>query len=493
MIASRAYLAQVQGLWGGITELARQYSVSRTYIYQLLDIFTANTEALLLPKAKPASPSREALEARMLAYRFEGRCSIDAISTLMKRDNLSLSSQGAISERLTQLGQALPNTLPNKSETIQPLVFANDEVYAKSHPILITVDPISSAILRIELSDNRTADQWCQHYEGILENGYSPKQLTSDAGVGICSANALTFADTPWQLDTFHAVAHRLGDWDRRLEKRVESAVNYVIEREEKLASARSDAVIENRLTDYFAANQRAKVARQLHAHFSYLYREIIQQLNTFDEVGNLREQAYAESTIKAALDLMNELDCKTLHKDVTSVRKALPHFLTYFDDAKIAVQHCESLTDNQEALTSLYLAWQWNKAVIKSKKTERKHNAIEQRDFYLEWAMLCVGDKEKGEKLKESVYDQLDHIIQASSMVECINSLLRPYLNSAKNQVTQAFLNLFMFYHNHRRYRAGKRKGKTPLEILTGKEQEEDWVTLLQNELKAIEPPIAA
>jgi hypothetical protein len=36
------------------------------------------------------------------------------------------------------------------------------------------------------------------------------------------------------------------------------------------------------------------------------------------------------------------------------------------------------------------------------------------------------------------------------------------------------------MFYHNHRRYKAGKRKGKMPMEIFTGKKQENDWIELL-------------
>lgn len=124
----------------------------------------------------------------------------------------------------------------------------------------------------------------------------------------------------------------------------------------------------------------------------------------------------------------MEELNHKAINKDIASVRKALPDFLTYFADAKIAVINCQKLTDNKDALTALYLAWQWDKAVIKSKQTDRKHRAIEQRDFYLELAMLFAGDKESGIKLKENVYAELDQIIQASSMVECINSLLRPY-----------------------------------------------------------------
>ena len=438
-------------------------------------------------------PSQEMLEARILAYRFEGRCSIDAISTLMKRDELPLSSQGSVSERLTRIGQLLPDTLSNESETAQLIVFANDEIYAKAQPILITVDPISSAILRIELADNRTADQWCEHYDGLLKNGFQPKQLTSDAGVGICAANAVTFADIPWQLDTFHSVAHRLGDWNRRLEKRIDSAIRYAAEREATLASAKSEAVIDKRLTLCFEADQAVEKASQLHADFHYLYREIIQQLHLFDATGQLRERSYVHGTMEAALTLMEELSHRAISKEVASVRRALPDCLTYFDEAETAVQQCEKLTDHQEVLTALYLAWQWDKAIIRSKTTERKHHAIEQRDFYLEYALLAINDEEKGAMLKEKVYAELDQVIQASSMVECINSLLRPYLNNSRNQVTQAFLNGFMFYHNHRRYRAGKRKGKTPLEILTGTAQKEDWVTLLQREIREKESQLVA
>ncbi len=44
--------------------------------------------------------------------------------------------------------------------------------------------------------------------------------------------------------------------------------------------------------------------------------------------------------------------------------------------------------------------------------------------------------------------------------------------------------LNLFMHYHNHRRSVAGKRKGKTPMEILTGKTQDKDWLELLMEKV---------
>ena len=85
-----------------------------------------------------------------------------------------------------------------------------------------------------------------------------------------------------------------------------------------------------------------------------------------------------------------------------------------------------------------------------------------------------------KGLALKALVFDKLDSIVRASSLVEMVNSLLRPYLNSCKGQITQEALNLIMFYHNHRRYKSGKRQGKAPLELLTGEPLEAQWWKLL-------------
>lgn len=426
----------------------------------------------------------EDIEARILAQRFEGKSSLDAISTLMKREGLPCSSVGFISQCLSRLGNSLPNVLENKTQ-IQTLVFADDEVFARSSPILITVDPLSSAILSIELVDQRTSEKWEHHLNRLVENGFYPRQLTSDAGTAIKSAHAKVFTDIPWQLDTFHGVAHRLGDWDRRLEKAVYVAIEAVQKRENTLASAKNERVIDKRLTLCFEADKKEQQAMDCYEDFHYLYQYLIHQLKSFDSAGRLRQRDQAEENMAVALELMTLLPHKTIVKEVTLIKKTLPDLLTYFDEAAIAFEKCQKLTPDKDALQALILAWQWNKSVIKSKVITRKHSAIEQRQFYLELAELLVGNKEKMLKLKTSIDAELDQIVQASSMVECINSLLRPYLNNSKNQVTQAFLNTFMFYHNHRRYHAGKRQGKTPMELLTGKAQKEDWVVLLQRAVK--------
>ncbi len=81
-------------------------------------------------------------------------------------------------------------------------------------------------------------------------------------------------------------------------------------------------------------------------------------------------------------------------------------------------------------------------------------------------------------------VFEKLDAIIRASSLVEMVNSFIRPSLHSCKGHITQEALHLIMFYHNHRRYKSGKRKDKAPIELLTGKPLQAEWVELFIQQL---------
>ncbi len=79
-----------------------------------------------------------------------------------------------------------------------------------------------------------------------------------------------------------------------------------------------------------------------------------------------------------------------------------------------------------------------------------------------------------------------MNSVIRSSSLVEMVNSILRTYLNQSKGQISQEFLNLIMFYHNHRRYKSGRRKGKAPIELLTGQTLEAHWLDLLVEKIES-------
>ena len=82
-----------------------------------------------------------------------------------------------------------------------------------------------------------------------------------------------------------------------------------------------------------------------------------------------------------------------------------------------------------------------------------------------------------QAEQKIEQAFELLNGMVRTSSLVEMVNSQIRPYLNSCKGQITQEHLNLIMFYFNHHQYKSGKRKGKAPIELLTGTKLEGDWL----------------
>jgi hypothetical protein len=185
-----------------------------------------------------------------------------------------------------------------------------------------------------------------------------------------------------------------------------------------------------------------------------------------------------AKEEIEVALEFIETLEHKTINQEIQGIKKVLPNLLDYFKDAQKAIKNCKALGIDNETIRVLSLEWQWNKALIKAKNKERRKKAREELTHYSLIAKQMLW--EDYERVKEKVFSELDTIIQASSMVENINSILRPYLDRSKNQVTQEFLNLFAFYHNHRVYKRGKREGKTPMNILRGENLNRDWIELL-------------
>ncbi|MCP4983144.1 MAG: hypothetical protein GY935_21925, partial [Gammaproteobacteria bacterium] len=302
-------------------------------------------------------------------------------------------------------------------------------------------------------------------------------------------AQTESLSDVIRQSDTYHAMAHQLGQWVNRLETTAYQAIAAEAECERTLDSAKSDQVQEKRLAACEQAARAAEKAIALYEDFSYLYRCILQELHLFDANGHRRHRQPAEENIESGLALIEDLGHKTITKVVGKIRRVLPNLLHYFDIAEIIVDECKPLCTDTQALKALCLAWQWGQSVGKAKKTNRKNRAAEQERFCLEIAEGLL--QEEHNSIREKVYSKLDQIVQSSALVECINSIIRPYLNTTKNHVTQEQLNLIMFYHNHRRYRDGKRKNQTPLEILTGQEQGKDWIALVVDLIREKDPDL--
>jgi len=490
-IAANALHAMMNGVWGAITGLADEYEISRPFVYSLADTLKEAGQFLFgeMGEFVPGASPRERSIQMMLSLRMEARSSVSAIATVMRRFAYELPSTGSISQILSRIGGWLPTTLTPENAIVRYLVFASDEIFSKTTPILVTVDPCSSAILRIELATSRKAEDWKRHFECLYDNGVAAIYLVSDEGQGIRAGHAAVMRDGVRQSDTYHAIAHQLGSWAERLEKAAYQAIGLEHECERKLISAKSDRVREKRRVAYETSAEAANQAVTLYDDFSYLYGCVLGELNVFDRNGNLRDRQQAEEGVEVGLALVEGLNHNTITEAVHKIRRTLPDLFHYFDVAAEVVNACRRLPLDEETLKAYCIAWQWGKAVRKAKRSDRRKRAQEQEQLCLEMAEGL--HQEASEDIQKAVYSKLDTIVQSSALVECINSIIRPYLNTTKNHVTQELLNLIMHYHNHRRYCYGVRKGKTPMEILTGKKQAKDWISMLLDIIREKDPQL--
>ena len=131
-----------------------------------------------------------------------------------------------------------------------------DEIFTLGQPILLTVEPSSLAILKIELVANREAETWKQHWDALAEAGLIAQQtVVSDQGPGLvkgCALMGLTH-----HPDLFHLL-RPLALWGERFYRKALAAIAREYERG-GVESGRSEAVIHKRRAAYETAKAEAE------------------------------------------------------------------------------------------------------------------------------------------------------------------------------------------------------------------------------------------
>ena len=169
---------------------------------------------------------------------------------------------------------------------------------------------------------------------------------------------------------------------------------------------------------------------------------------------------------------MLAALDCAAVTTTLKPIRTHLDDLVVPFAQAEAIDAELRAIVPH-EADERLVRAWHHEPLVHQSQAKQKRAHQRE-REFWLACAEGLVGDE--FDTLKALVFDKLDSIVRASSLGEMVNGLIRPYLHSGKGQITPETLNLIMFYHNHRRYKSGKRQGKAPIALVTGKPLAAPW-----------------
>src|SRR5256885_15466918 len=88
----------------------------------------------------------------------------------------------------------------------QTVVFyLSDEIFAIRHPILVTIEAHSTAILKIELAADRSAETWQAHFADLGAHRFHSIGMASDWGVGLTAGYRAACPEGFWGVDQIHA------------------------------------------------------------------------------------------------------------------------------------------------------------------------------------------------------------------------------------------------------------------------------------------------
>ena len=365
----------------------------------------------------------------------------------------------------------------------QKVVFyLSDEIFAIRAPILVTIDAQSTTILKIELASDRSAQTWETHFNDLGAHRFHSLGMASDRGVGLKAGYQAACKEGFWVCDQFHEFQD-LFNRCHQLERKAYSAIAKEVKAAESFAKAKSEGTLQKRLDRYEKAHHACKHAIEKYDQLDWLLHLLSQALHLCSDSGRLRTVEEVRSDLTVILSMMEDIKDDKLPKFLKSIGSHLDDILVPFEQVESI--HAELLERvPQPTLDALVLAWQHDHLSNQS-NGKTKHYHQQESCYWLDFSEGLLG--EQFDEFKELVFEKLDSIVKASSLVEMVNSIIRPYLNSSKGQMTQETLNLIMFYHNHRPYKGGRRQGKAPIELLTGEALQGDWVDrLIQHKREA-------
>lgn len=235
-----------------MTQMAQDYYISRTFLSQLSWAATSHLEELFSDPQHLVEPPDLLLEPWILLLRLEGKCSIPSISSIFKHCAYQPSSVGSLSQYLQDYGRGVPSTLAMAEQTM--VFYLSDAIFAIGAPILVTLEAQSTAILKIELAADRSAQTWQRPFEDLGNHRFHRIGMASDRGTGLMAGSQAACQDGRWVCDQFHELQELLHRC-QQLERKAYGAIAQEHEATELFHHAKSAATLHKRLEQYERAH----------------------------------------------------------------------------------------------------------------------------------------------------------------------------------------------------------------------------------------------
>jgi hypothetical protein len=505
--------AVLSGVWGAVTQRSEQSGYSRTAIYQ-----HAERVVEAVANEQATGISYEALWAENERLRAETQAlwqawsETDALSESKQREFASTGAAMGLS--LTQIVILLAIVLPSRMAPSRArvgrwvqqsegqasrllkvldqacqrfvLVLCLDEIFFHRVPILMAVEPVSLAWLTGQRGPDRTGASWC----AVIENWPDLEHVVADGGSGLergvklandkRQAQVEEAESAPREaitmgLDVFHS-QREMARVQQRQWQQAERALAAASDADAKLAKLKRQGGDPRGVASHAArAWRQAERLFDKAVQSEALVKQVEAALCWFDSSGRLLSRSEAREQLEKASEQL-------VGSQWSKVRRLLKdnRTLSHLDRLERQLAEVAPLPMLRESLTRL---WFFRKQSKRAKSEARD----QLRSLVLMEQVLCSCLSPDWKKTYIEVDKQLRQAVRASSAVEGVNSVVRMQQGRHRH-VSQGMLDLKRLYWNCRVFREGKRKRRSPYELLGLKLPTSDWWQLLQIDPRELE-----
>ncbi len=503
LLADELFMAAVVSIprpqreWGIITWLSDVFGVSRPTIYALGERISERVSVSKLKKQptqahqienteKEAEVNEIRLMRTALTSAFPGKVALRPMQAILQEAFGETRSIGTLSQWLTQAGQRAGDVLRQVDHSpLGPVIVVRDETYYQDWPLLLVIEPVSTMILLAEVSLDCSADTWGAALLVAQDQGASIAGLVEDMARMYGKSQVLAeMEDIPVQKDTWHVT--RAGSQVKRdLYRQALVALKKVDKIEAKLLKQWQDTVF---YEQYIPAVTRMEDLIEQHDTFAVWVGHLGDALELVDlRSGEIRDRETSAWLLEETLQALEQLDHRRVQTFLKTLRRHQAHLLTFLEWAGLALSAYE--TDLAHALPDpdqrqcfirmVARCWRLRQALINGHPQWRctAHAAEDTlQTFMAEDETLAL--------FADRLMTLLDAAGHTSSLIECINGLLKSFFNTRRAfrsiDTARLYLNLFVLWHNMRVYQRGKRAGASPYQIAGIDPGDEDWLALL-------------
>jgi len=435
-----------------VSELAEEYHTNRSFVYtqkeKVQEILDKDFDASL-SVAPCVTINRELIHRIIFGCMVICKGSIEDTQEFVEtifQTHLSIGTISAAINALAAQAKEFNDSIPLDKINIG----AHDEIFQADTAVLVGVEPQSTYIYLCQGSSTRDGTAWGCALLDKQNQGLNIETSVNDAGTGLIKGIRDVYPEAKIQNDIFHA-EKKVSPCMYRAERAAYKMIGIEYRLEHKYTKARGNKK-QKYLKEYEAAVVQSVIAIAFYDNLYILY-------TWLKEAFQIGGYSYEERKYMLHF-IINELAGLPINKTLTEAITYLMHnqesLLTFVQDIEEQIK--EFANAQKVDKDSLNLMWEQ----LKYKTSSNQYNDIE--------IILTNTLRQNYTYVRNKFNDFTCKIVRASSIVECINSLIRPYL-SLKRAVYGNFLPLVQFYLNTRRYRRSRckeRVGKSPIELLT-------------------------